>query len=175
MSRDLMAGELVAFDLASQEQAEQVVLWFSEPLVEHGVEVGIDRVRGRLLHGDGLGAPVRRPADVVGADHPVLHAQKDVEVLDRQSEKDEEDLGGEQGREFGGEVDAGSVAEAIDEGVGEVRDRLLQLGHLAGCEQRVEELSVLLVVGRVDLERDERPDVLQVDGRHVRRKQLGDS
>ena len=40
---------------------------------------------------------------------------------------------------------------------------VLEQGHLLRCEERVEELAVVLVLGRVDLQRDERAHLADVD------------
>jgi hypothetical protein len=71
------------------------------------------------------------------------------------------------------EVDLVLRDEAVDEVVDQLGHRLLEQRHLLGGEDRVEDLAVLLVLRRVDLQRDERADVAEVDGRHVRREDLG--
>ena len=47
-------------------------------------------------------------------------------------------------------------------------DARFAAGHLSRSEQRIEDSAVLRVVGWVDLQRNQRPDVAQVDGVHVR-------
>jgi hypothetical protein len=47
---------------------------------------------------------------------------------------------------------------------------VLELGHPLGREQRVEELAVLAVLGGVDLQRDQRPDLADGDRVHTRRE-----
>jgi hypothetical protein len=47
------------------------------------------------------------------------------------------------------------------------------VGHLAGGEDGIEQLPELLVLRWVDLQRDQRPDVLQVHRVRVRREDLG--
>ena len=56
----------------------------------------------------------------------------------------------------------------VDEVVDQRRDRRLEQRHLSRGEERIEDLPVLLVIRRVDLQGDQRPDVLEVDRRHVR-------
>ena len=72
-----------------------------------------------------------------------------------------------------GEVHLTPVDEAVDEVVDERGDLVVHGRHLAGGEDRVEELAELLVLRRVDLQRDHRPLVLEVDRVHVGGEDLG--
>ena len=65
------------------------------------------------------------------------------------------------------------VDERVDQLVGELAHLVLELVDLARREQGVEQLAVLQVVGRVDLQRDERTVVAEMDRVHVGREDLG--
>ena len=64
-------------------------------------------------------------------------------------------------------------AKPVDHLVHQLGDGRFARGHLARREQRVEDAAVLRVLGRVDLQRDQRPHVAEVDGIHVRREHVG--
>jgi hypothetical protein len=171
----VLPGEAVAVDLDVQEVAEEVVsrLALARPLVEHPLEVGVDLI-GRLpLVRLGLGVAERLADHVVGPDRPVLHPQEPGKLVPRQAEHPQEDLRRERHRELPGEVDLVVVDEPVDQGVDEPRHRRLQRLHAGRGEQRVEDLPVRPVVGRVDLQRDQRTLGLQVVRRHVRREHVG--
>ena len=170
---DVLAAEPVALDLGVEEVREQVVLPLVLTLVEDLVEVVVDRVGDLLLVVAGLLRPVELPGHVVRADDPVLHGEEAVELVERQAEQGEEDLGGERDGELLGEVHLAPVDEAVDEVVDERGDLVVHERHLARGEDRVEQLAELLVLRRVDLERDHRPLVLEVDRVHVGREDLG--
>ena len=126
-----------------------------------------------LLVGRALGAPEGLPTTTLGRMIPSFMARKRGSSSTGRPEQVEEDPGREEGGELGGEVDLAPVDEPVDELVDRRGHRLLDEGHLAGGEDRVEELAVLLVVGRVDLQGDQGPDVLQVHGVGVGREDLG--
>ena len=151
---NVLAGETVALDFGVEEVGEQVVLPLLLTLVEDLVEVVVDRVGDLLLVGGGLPRPVALPGHVVGADDAVLHGEEAVQLVERQAEERQEDLGGEGDGELLGEVHLAPVDEPVDEVVDELRDLLVHGRHLARGEDRVEQLAELLVLGRVDLERD---------------------
>ena len=94
--------------------------------------------------------------DVVGPDDAVLPLQEQLEVGERQPEQGEEHLRRQRHRELLGEVALAALDEAVDEVVDQRGDGLVERGHLPRREERVEDLAVLQVVGRVDLQRDER-------------------
>ena len=142
-------------------------------LVEDLVEVLVDRIGDLLLVRLGLGRPLRRPGHVLGPDDAVLHGEEGVELVHGQAEQGEEDLRGERDGELLGEVHLAPLDEPVDEVVHEVRDLLVHGGHLARGEDRVEQLAELLVLRRVDLQRDHRPLVLEVDGIDVGGEDLG--
>ena len=60
----------------------------------------------------------------------------------------------------------------VDQVVHQAAHRALELADLARREQRVEQPAELHVLGRIDLQRDQRPDVADVD-RAARREDLG--
>ena len=64
-------------------------------------------------------------------------------------------------------------AKRVDHLVHQLGDLWFTAGHLARSEQRIEDATVLRVLGRVDLQRDHRSDVAEVDRVHVRREQFG--
>ena len=109
---------------------------------------------------------------MVGPDDAVLHGQEAIELVERQAEQGEEDLRRVRDGELRGEVDLAPVDEAVDEIVDQDGNLLLHGRHQAGGEDRVQQLAVLLVLGRVDLQRDHRPLVLEVDRSHVGREDL---
>ena len=87
MSRISSRVELLAVDLGGVEPGEDVVLRRCEPLVEDGVEVGVelladvalDLLTLLLLHLDGA-----------GTDDAVLQPEERVELLPRQAHEPEE-------------------------------------------------------------------------------------
>ncbi len=110
---------------------------------------------------------------MIGPDDAVLHGQEAVQLLERQAQQGEEDLGGERHGELLGEVHLAPVDETVDQVVHEGRDLVVHRLHLARSEDRVEQLAELLVLRRVDLQGDHRPLVAQVDRVHVGREGLG--
>ena len=91
----------------SRNWLRDVVAPFDFALVEHAVEVLVDRVRGRGLQFVHLVAPVRGAGDRVGADDPVLHREEARQLVERKAEQREEHLRREGDRELLGEVDLG--------------------------------------------------------------------
>ncbi len=155
--QDVLARQPVAFHLGVEEEREQVVAPLRLAQVEDLVEVLVDRVGGLLLVVLRLVAPVELAHHVVGPDDAVLHREEAIQLVERQSEQGEKDLGGEGDGELLGEVHLTPVDEAVDEVVDECRDLVVHGRHLAGGEDRVEQLAELLVVRRVDLQRNHRP------------------
>ena len=164
---DVLAAEPVAFHFGVEEVREEVVAPLDLALVEDLVEVVVDGVRDHLLVVGRLWRPVELPGHVVRADDAVLHGEEAVELFEGQAQQGEEDLGGEGDGEFLGEVHLPPVDEAVDELVHQSRDLVVQERHLARREERVEQLAELLVLGRVDLQGDHGPLVLEVDRVHV--------
>ena len=70
-------------------------------------------------------------------------------------------------------LQAPSPATARDQVLHERPGPLLEQGDLAGGEDGVEQLAVVAVVGRVDLERDQRPHLADVHGVDARAEHLG--
>ena len=75
--------------------------------------------------------------------------------------------------EFLVEVTLAPIGEPVDRLVHQLGDEWLPSGHLPRSEQRVEDPAVLRMLGRIDLQRNQRADVAQIDRVHVRREQLG--
>ena len=71
-----------------------------------------------------------------------------------------------------GEVALAARLELVDEVVDARGDVVLDRVHLARGEDRVEDLAVLEVAGRVDAQRDERPHVAELE-EALRREHLG--
>ena len=109
---DVVAGELVAVDLGVEEAAEQVVAPLDLAVVEHIVEVRVDRRADLVLVGDGVGVLAALADDVVGPDDAVLHRQERRQVRERQPEQGEEHLRRQRHRELGREVALPAVDEA---------------------------------------------------------------
>ena len=101
----------------------------------------------------------------VGVDHRVLPAQEGRPVLEGEAVHREEHPGRVGHEELGPDVDRTSVDERVDELVDLAPERRFEPGQLLGREERVEQAAVANVVGRVDLERDERTDVAEVGAR----------
>ena len=147
--------------------------WRRSSLVEDLVEVLVDGVGHLLLMGLRRRTPLGRPRDVAGPDDAVLHGQEPIEFVEWKSEQREEDLRRKGHGELLREIDLAPVDEAINQIVDQDSHLLLHHRHEAGGEDRVEQLAVLLVLGGIDLQGYQWPDVLQVDGGHVRREGLG--
>ena len=107
------------------------------------------------------------------ADHVVLPREELVKVFEWKSEQLEEHRARQWDREFLVEVAPAAVGEAVDDLVHQRADGRFARGHLPRREERVEDAAVLRVVGRVDLQRDQRPHIAEVDGIHVRREHVG--
>ena len=71
------------------------------------------------------------------------------------------------------EIAFAPIGEAVDHLVHQLGDLWFTAGHLARSEQRIEDATVLGVLGRVDLQRDQRSHVAEVDRVHIRREQFG--
>ena len=81
---DLLAGQPVAVDLAVEEAAEDVVAPLGLALVEHALEVVVDRGGRRPLVGDASSALFHGGAgDLVGSDDAVLHGQERRQLVER--------------------------------------------------------------------------------------------
>ena len=148
---DLFAGEPVAVDIDVQEVADEVVALLARRLVDDLLEVGVDRIGDLLLIRLGLGVAELAADDLVGPDRAVLHRQEARQFLQRQPEQGQEDLRRKRRRELPAEVDFAFAAERVDQIVDQLRGRVLQQLHTLRGEEGIEELSVLPVVGRVDL------------------------
>jgi hypothetical protein len=103
---------------------------------------------------------------------PSFMARKRIELVEWEAEQGEEDLRRVRDGELRREVDLAPVDEAVDEIVDQDGNLVLHRRHQAGGEDRVQQLAELLVFGRVDLERDQRPCVLEVHRGHVGREEL---
>ena len=107
-----------------------------------------------------------------GTDDAVLQPEERVELLPRQAHQAEEHRRRELLGELVGEVALATGLELVDEVVDPGGDVVLDGVHLAGREDRVEDLAVLEVAGRVDAERDERAHVAELE-EALRREHLG--
>jgi hypothetical protein len=106
-------------------------------------------------------------------DHPVLPGEEFFEILERQAEQLQEHGARKGNRELGVEVAFAAIREAVDHVVHQLGDARFAASHLTWSEQRVEDAPVLHMLVRVDLQRDQRPHVAEIDRVHVRREQLG--
>ena len=113
------------------------------------------------------------PGVALRADHAVLPLQKLVQVFQRQAEQLQKHRARQRYGELLVEVAFAAIGEAVDHLVHQLGDAWFAPGHLPRREQRIEDAAVLRMLGRVDLQWNQRPDVAQIDGIHVRREQLG--
>ena len=109
----------------------------------------------------------------LGPDDVVLETQEEVEILEREPEEPQEHRAGERDRERAVELALARVDELVDQLVAELADVVLEQRDLLRREERVEQPPVLHVLGRVDLQRDERPHVADRDRVHVGREKVG--
>ena len=156
---DLVVGELLPVELGLHDPAEQVrACRLGASLVDHGLEVLVDVLgsllpnRLLLLHGV-----------AGGPDDAVLHRQELVEILERQTHETQEHRAGHRDGELRVEVAASLACELVDELVEELGHLVVERCHRTRSEERVEDPPVLHVLRRVDLQRDERPDVAELD------------
>ena len=73
------------------------------------------------------------------------------------------------------EVDLRVVDERVDQLVHERGNRCFEQLHALGCEEWIEQLPILAMVGRIGLQRDQGPAILQVaePGSEVGREHFG--
>ena len=172
---DLLVAQPITLDLGFEERAHEVVVPGTGALGEQVLEVRVDLVGRRLLECLGLGMAARFSRDVIRPDDAILHRNEARQLVEREPEHRQEHLRWERHRELLREVDLVVVHERIDQLVGEVRGAPFERGHALRREQRVEELPILPVVGRIRLQRDQRATVLQISEprREVRREDVG--
>ena len=104
---------------------------------------------------------------------PFFIVEEHVQLRDREPEQAQEHRRGERLGQRRGEL-AGAVGdEAVDELVDQLRDVRLDQVHPLGGEDRIEQLAVLRVLRRVDLQRDQRHRLPEVDRLHGRGEDLG--
>ena len=108
--------------------------------------------------------------DPGGPDDPVLHREELVEILEGQSHQLEEDRAGHRHGQLGVQVAASFAGELVDDAVEELDHLLFECRHRTRCEERVEDPPVLHVLRGVDLKRDERPNVAELDRLRARRE-----
>ena len=154
---------------ARDHRGQHVVARAGDVVVDGAVEVVVDLLRHRRR---GFVAAVVAGV-ALRADHAVLPHQKLVEVFQRQAEQLQENGARQRYRELLVEVAFAPVGEPVDHLVDQLGDPRFASGHLARSEQRVEDAAVLRVLGRIDLQRNQRSNVAQIDRIHVRREQLG--
>ena len=172
MSRMSSRSQLLSVDLGVEEPAQQIVPPFGLTLVQQLVEVLVDGVGRPLLEIMHLRTPIRDTQHHVGPDDAVLHGQEPGELLDGEAEQTEEHLRRERHGELLGEVHSAVSDEAVDQEVDGLFDRRFEEGRLSRGEDGIEQLSKLLVVGRVDLQRNEGTGILQVHGVRIRGEDL---
>ena len=167
-AEDLVVGEAVPPDLGGGEHGEQVLLGALASVGQLGGEELLDVLGGDLLVGLDL-VDVR----ALGAQDAVLHLEEHGQLGDREPDQAEEDRRGEGLGQVGGELAAAVVDEPVDELVDQLHDVGLEQVHALGGEDGVEELAVLEVLGRVDLQRDEGDRLAEVHRLHGRGEDLG--
>ena len=122
----------------------------------------------------GLRGPLRRPGHVLGPDDAVLHGEEacPARPCGRPSSVRKTSEGNGTENSLAKSTSPRSMNPSM-RWLTRSATSCVHGRHLAGGEDRVEQLAELLVLRRVDLERDHRPLVLQVDGVHVGREDLG--
>ena len=151
----LVARETDVAYFGGRERGEDVVAWRGGAFFEHRVEIGVDPLRGLLLEARSfLGCRCGGP----GPEDPVAERDQSVELLPVEPHHSEEHRRREQFGELLGEVARAAVDEPIHEVVDPHRDVVFEAIDLTGREERIEQPSVPNVIGRIDRERDERPD-----------------
>ncbi len=150
-------------------RGQHVVARAGDVVVDRALEVVVDLLRYGCR---GLVAAVVAGV-ALRADHAVLPLQEFVEVFGRQAQQLQEDGARKGDGEFGVEVAFAPIGEAVDHLVHQLGDAWFPSGHLPRSEQRIEDAAVLRMLGRVDLQWDQRPHVAQIDRIHVRREQFG--
>ena len=150
-AEQLRVRERPAFDLGAYEHAQQAtvvgrVASFGELALEVVGDVAAARLADRLLFFDRVGR---------GPDRVVAPLQEAREVRLRQTHQRDEERRGQRSREVFVEVALAPVDEPVDHLVDQLAHLGLELRHLAWRELRVEQPSVLRVVGRVDRQRDQ--------------------
>jgi len=142
---------------------QHIVAWAGDVVVDGAVEIFVDLLR---YGSRGLVAAVVAGV-ALRADHTVLPLQEFVEVFQRQAEQLQKDGARKGYREFGVEVAFAPIGEAVDHLVHQLGDAWFTPGHLPRREQGIEDATVLRVFGWVDLQRDQRSHVAEVDRIHV--------
>ena len=117
------------------------------------------------------GSKSRVRIDLVGPQDAVAEVQERRELVPREAHEPEEHRRRQQLRELLGEVALAAVGERVDEVVDACGDVGFLRLHLLRGEDRIEDLPVLRVLGRIDVQRDQRPDVAEIQTAH-RREQL---
>ena len=158
---------------ACEEVAQQVVVAaLARPLVEHLLEVRVDRVGG-LPAGTprSRGGRTSWPTTWSGRMTPsfIFRNRGSSSIGRPNSVRNTCDGNGVEN--CAEKSISSSSTNAVDEVVHQPGDRVLQRPHPLRREQGVEDLAVLPVVRRIDLERDQRALGLEVVRRRVRREE----
>ena len=164
----LLVGHALAVDLAVGEPAEQVVAGPGPPVGDDLAEEVVDG-QGRAP-ADHARPPRGRAASgwrSCGRMMSSFHAEHRVELVERQIAQLQEDRAGQRHRQLGVEVAGATLDEPVDELVDQAAHLLVERDEVAGAQVRVHHPAVLDVVGRVDLQRQQRPLLPDVDGRDV--------
>jgi hypothetical protein len=168
----LFAGEAFTVDFRVKEVAEQVIRAFGRPLVEHFVEVVVDRCRALLSQLLRAGIVEGRAQHVKRADDPVLHRQEPRQVLHGQPKHGEKYLRRKRHRKALGKINFRLLDEAVDQIVHQSLDRPREVLEMFGGEKRIEDLAKLTLVRRIHLDGDQRPRIAEMPGWHLRRVDL---
>ncbi len=157
----------MAVDLGVEEHRQEVVRPLLDPLVDGLLEHGVDALPdlGRVLDPLLVRAHGR-------ADDPVLEPDELLGPVDRQPEELEEHGRRQRLGHRGVDVAAAVARHGVDQVAHEGPRPLLEQGDLAGGEDRVEQLPVVAVVRRVDLEGDQRPHLPDRDRVDARAEDL---
>lgn len=153
---DVVLGQPFAIDLRGQEPRDDVVSGALGALVDERAEVVVD-LESRPHHD----VVAVLTFELVAVEDAVAQAQEHAQLLLGQTHQAEEHRRREDLGEFLGEVALAAVDESVDEPVDPTRDVGLLLVHATRCEEGVEDLAVLRVVRRVDVERDQAADVAE--------------
>ena len=135
----------------------------AEPLVDDLLQHGVDLLAGLVDHRHALRVGVRRRAD-----DAVLQGDELLGPVERQAEQLEEHGGGQRLGDRLVEVAVPVAGHRADQVLDQRAGAVLEEGDALRREERVEQLAEVLVLGRVDLQRDERPDLADLHGVEAR-------
>jgi hypothetical protein len=132
------------------------------PVRDDLAEELVDLLAGRFLHHPApVGVEECLRIELVDVQDAVSKVNEPLELVLGQSHQAEEHGRGKDLGELLREVALTAVDEGVHEAVDASRDVLLLGLHATRCEERVQQLAVLGVQWRIDVERDQGPDVAQ--------------